>query len=104
MGCHNQIRTTFSLNISFIDENESPSSATIPNNIVTENAPLHTAIGSLSTSDPDNNHAVCYLCTAGVKFALKNSSQLLTSSSLNYERLSLFVLAIQVSDSASPSL
>ena len=101
-----QLNATFSLNISVVDENEAPSSAAISSNLITENSPLHTAIGSLSAMDPDNGQTVSFtlLNTAGGKFALHNNTQLVTTSNLNYERQSLFVLAIQVSDSASPSL
>ena len=100
------LNATFSLNITVLDENKPPSSATISNNVITENVPLHTVVGSLSATDLDDGQTVSFMLmtTSGGKFALRNNSQLVTTSNLNYERQSQFMLAIKVTDSAFPPL
>jgi len=101
-----QLSTTFELNITVLNENEPPSGATISSNVIVENIAANSLVGSLSATDPDEGQNVYFtlLTTGGGKFALHNYSQLITTSSLNYETQTQFMLAIQVSDSASPSL
>ena len=44
-----------------LDENEPPSSATISNNVITENVPLHTMVGFLSAIDLENGQTVSFM-------------------------------------------
>jgi len=101
-----QLSTTFNLNITVLNENEPPSVATISNNVVAENVAANSVVGLLSATDPDEGQNIYFtlLTAGGNKFALHNHSQLVTTSSLDYETQTQFMLAIQVSDSALPSL
>jgi len=101
-----QLSTIFDLNITVLNENEPPSGATISNNVIAENIAANSLVGLLSATDPDDRQNVYFalLTTGGDMFALHNYCQLITTSSLNYETQTQFMLAIQVSDSASPSL
>ena len=101
-----QLSAQFSLTISILDENEPPSSVTITNSMVAENAVVNTQIGTLQATDPDAGQRISYslLSTGGGKFALNRYGQLIVAAGLNYEAQSQYMLSVRATDSASPSL
>ena len=101
-----QMSAQFSLTISILDENEPPNSATITNSMIAENAAINTVIGTLQATDPDGGQRISYslLSTGGGKFGLNSNGQLYVAADLNYEAQSQYMLSVQATDSASPSL
>ena len=101
-----QMSAQFSLTISILDENEPPNSATITNSMIAENAAINTVIGTLQATDPDGGQRISYslLSTGGGKFGLSSNGQLYVAADLNYEAQSQYMLSVQATDSASPSL
>ena len=101
-----QLSAQFSLTISILNENEPPSSVTITNSMVAENAAINTVIGTLRATDPDVGQRISFslLSTGGGKFGLNGNGQLYVTDGLNYEAQSQYMLSVRATDSASPSL
>ena len=101
-----QLSAQFRLTISILDENEPPSSVTISNSMVAENAAVNTVIGTLQATDPDAGQRISYslLSTGGGKFGLNRNGQVIVTASLNYEAQSQYMLSVRATDSSSPSL
>ena len=101
-----QMSAQFSLIISILDENEPPSSVTITNSRIAENAGVNTPIGTLQATDPDAGQTISYnlLSTGGGKFGLNSNAQLYVAAGLNYEAQSQYMLSVIATDSATPSL
>ena len=101
-----QMSAQFRLTISILDENEPPSSVTITNSMVGENAAVNTVIGTLQATDPDAGQRISYslLSTGGGKFGLNRNGQVIVTAGLNYEAQSQYMLSVRATDSSSPSL
>lgn len=101
-----QLSAQFSLTIRILNENEPPSSVTITNSMVAENAAVNTQIGTLQATDPDAGQTISYslLSTGGGKFGLNRYGQVIVTAGLNYEAQSQYMLSVRATDSASPSL
>ncbi|MFJ7669425.1 cadherin domain-containing protein [Lysinibacillus sp. NPDC097195] len=89
------------LTIAVTDVNESPTNITLNSNAVTENQPLGTIVGTLSTTDPDTQETFTYSLVQG---ALDNNSftivgnELRTNSSFDYEAKNSYSVRINVTD------
>ncbi|XP_065192577.1 cadherin-23-like [Sycon ciliatum] len=109
--------------ISVIDVNEIPTSLHISGNHIDENSPSNTAIGALSTLDPDNTGKVPWqtfsyalLGTAGGRFKIDAGVLKVRSSNvaclalggtacwLNYEHQPVYTVLVRTTDSGSPPL
>ena len=110
--------TTKSLSVKVLDVNERPTSVRLDKNVVVENSPLNTEIGTLSTVDPDNSQTFTYTLLDGdsgrfrldgavLKVATSNDKCLALGGNLcllNYETAQQRTIKVRVTDSGSPAL
>ena len=97
-----------SISIQVNEINLPPSDINLTNNTITENLPVDTLIGNLSTNDPDNNDSFSYnlVNPGGSCLGTDNDSFTITGDSLNantifdYESKSTFTICIQSMDHA----
>ena len=83
--------------------NEAPTDISLSNNIIAENLPINTVIGTLSTTDPDAGSTFTYALVPGTGGTDNSSfnisgSQLRTSAVLDYETKSSLSIRLSVSD------
>ena len=112
------LSTTKSFSIKVLDVNERPTSVRLDRNVVVENSPMNTMIGTLSTVDPDNSQTFTYTLLDGdsgrfrldgavLKVAASNVKCLALGGSeclLNYETAQQHTIKVRVTDSGSPAL
>jgi hypothetical protein len=104
--------------ISVLNVNEAPTSVSLSNSAVKENAAKGTAVGSLSTSDPESSqkHTYKMMDSAGGRFVLSgNVVQVAVSNArclaeggsqcqLNYESSKSHAIVIRSTDNGNPAL
>lgn len=84
--------------------NEAPNGLEIDNNIVPENEPAGTLVGTLSTLDVNQFQTFTYtLNSTGVPFEIVGD-ELRTTAPLDYETKSYYLLDISTTDSGTPGL
>ncbi|WP_459554670.1 cadherin repeat domain-containing protein [Lacunimicrobium album] len=92
-----------SFTISVIDLNEGPSNLVLSNSSVSENLPANTAVGTLTTTDPDAGNSHSYTLVSGTgstnnaAFTLAGN-QLRTNASFNFEAKSSYSIRIRSTD------
>ena len=110
--------TTKSFIIKVLDVNERPTSVSLDKNVVVENSPLNTVIGTLSTVDPDNSQTFTYTLLDGdsgrfrldgavLKVAASNVKCLALGGSeclFDYETAQQHTIRVRAIDNGSPAL
>ncbi|MCF8255686.1 MAG: cadherin domain-containing protein, partial [Bacteroidia bacterium] len=91
----------FSLTVT--DSNDAPTAINLTNSSIQENLPIHSYVGTLSTTDPDGSGTFTYALVSGAgsggngSFAISNDS-LYTTAVFDYETTSSYSLRISVND------
>ena len=92
------------LTVTVLDVNEAPTDLSIPSTSVAENQPSGTAVGTLSTSDPDGGNTFVYSLVAGDggtdngSFTIDTGGRLLTAAVFNYESRSSYEIRVRTTD------
>lgn len=106
-----RVRATDSWGLSFekvftihvTDINESPTDITLFSSSITENLPAGTVVSTLSTADPDSGNTLTYSLVTGTgsidnaSFTI-SASQLLATTSFNYETKNSYTIRIRATD------
>jgi hypothetical protein len=95
--------------ITIVDVNEAPTSLSINDSDVNENASINTTVGTLSSIDPDAGATAAYSLVAGTGSTDNGSfnisaSTLRTSASFNYEVKNTYSVRVRVTDNGSLTL
>jgi hypothetical protein len=91
------------LTIGVTDVNETPTNLTLSNSTVTENQPIATVVGNLSSTDPDTGNTFTYSLVAGTGatdnslFSITNN-QLTTNSVFDYETKNSYSVRVRTTD------
>jgi RHS repeat-associated protein len=89
--------------INITNTNEAPTQVTITTNQITENSPINTIIGQLSTIDPDAGDSFTYSLVPNNLFSI-TGNQLKLIASPDYETKSSYQLQITSTDKAGLSI
>jgi VCBS repeat-containing protein len=90
--------------ITVTSTNEAPTAITLSNNVIAENEPAGTAVGSFTTTDPDAGDTHTYTLVAGggdtdnAMFAISGNT-LVTTGPLNFEQQSSYTVRVRSTDS-----
>eukprot|EP00117_Sycon_ciliatum_P021146 scpid22649/ scgid18623/ Cadherin-related tumor suppressor; Protein fat len=92
-----------------LNANEIPTSTSISNDTLDENAPNGTVVGIFSTVDPDNEHATVQSFTYSIVHAMTNlpfvivGDELIVAGSLDYEVRAAWPITVESTDSGGLS-
>ncbi len=104
----NELETVFSITVQ--DVNEAPTALALSNSTVEENQAESASIGDLSTTDVDDGDSFVYSFVEGdgdddnELFTIQNGSELLSTTSFNFETKSSFSVRIKSTDQAGESI
>ena len=93
----------FTIGVVDVDENQAPTDITLSNSSIAENSAINTAIGTLTTTDPDAGDTHTYTLVSGsgstdnTSFNI-NGSQLRNSTVFDYEIKNSYNIRIRTSD------
>jgi len=88
----------FTVNVLPTFQNSAPTDIILSNNSIEENQPVATAVGNLTTNDPDSGQTHTYqILTPSVPFIIENGT-LKTTALLDYETQTSYDLEIETND------
>lgn len=90
---------TVTVTINILDANDTPTQITLSNNRITENDPVGTLIGTLTTTDEDvaDTHTYSILTNPGNKFTIVGN-EIRSFGSIDYEANQNFTLLVRTDD------
>lgn len=91
-------------NVIVYEQNQAPTDISLTGTTVSENTPVNTVVGTLSTTDPNPAQTHTYtVVTAGTPFSI-SGNQLRTSGPIDYETQNSHLVRIRSTDNGSPTL
>ena len=85
--------------ISVVDANETPTNIALSGNTITENLPIGTALGNLTSADPDAGDAFTYSLVAGDTGSFEIvGSELRAQASFDFEAQSAYSVTVRTTD------
>lgn len=97
------LQTEKEFTITITNVNEAPTALSLSNNVIEENAPIGTAVGTLTAEDVDNADVLNYTLVENENFEI-NGNELIAKTTFDYESKSIFTVNITVMDAAGLSL
>lgn len=98
-----------SFTITITDVNEAPTGIALSSNALDENLPPGTAVGSLSTTDPDTGQSHIYTLVSGAgsgdnRYFSIVGNMLQANSSFDFENDAIYTIRVQSQDNGNPPL